>query len=167
MLNEFDRLDHFIFEFVPFTELGEQRDQKKEQKIEAQATKDQALIADLHNLSSSYRYMHCDQIRSHTYKEQKIAYKLSEQHFERLISIEDNDSYEEQFKGHRDRTFASAIRVLFNINKRGFLNGFSLKYLSMPIEYSLLHNYWAYQVIKMYLVQQQKAKMLVDIQAIA
>lgn len=84
MLNEFDRLDHFIFEFVPFTELGEQRDQKKEPKIEAQAIKDKALFSDLQVLGSSYRYIYCDQIRSHTYKEQKVAYKLSAHHFEGL-----------------------------------------------------------------------------------
>lgn len=69
MLDEFDRFDRFIFEFVPFTELGEQRDQKKEPEIEAQVVKDRALFADLQALSSSCRFIYCDEIREHIYKE--------------------------------------------------------------------------------------------------
>lgn len=83
------------------------------------------------------------------------------------MQIEDNDTYEEHFKGLRDRTFSSAVRVLFAINKNGFLNGFDLSFLSMPVEHSVQHNCWAYHVVKMYLVEQRKAKMIMEIGGIA
>jgi len=163
MLKEFDKLENFIFDFVPFTEAGEQKDSK----LEPQEAKDLAVANDLKTISTSYKNIYCDETRKNNYKEQKAAYKLSAEHFERLILIEDTDAYEEQFKAQRDKIFSFAAKVLFSINKKGFLNSFNLKYLSMPIEHSLQHNYWSYQVIKMYLGEQQKAKTMIDIGTIA
>jgi hypothetical protein len=81
--------------------------------------------------------------------------------------VEDNDSYEEQFKSSRDNTFTSAIKVLFALNKRGYLNGFDLNYLSMPIEYSIQHNYWAFKMIRMHLTAQNKIKTYSEIASTA
>jgi len=53
------------------------------------------------------------------------------------------------------------------MNKKGFLNGFNLKYLSLSIEHSMLNNYQSYQVLKMYLKEQMKSKTIADISLIA
>jgi hypothetical protein len=53
------------------------------------------------------------------------------------------------------------------MNKKNFLNGVNLKYLSISIEHSMQNNYWAYQTLKMFINEQMKAKIMSDVSQIA
>lgn len=68
-----------------------------------------------------------------------------------LISCED---FIEEFRRQRDSVYQNASEALFQLNKKGFLNGFNLKYLSLPLEHSMQQNYWCYQSLKVYLKDQ-------------
>lgn len=57
--------------------------------------------------------------------------------------------------------------MLFKINRKGYLNFFNLKFLSLPIEHSIQGNYQAYQVVKMHIKESMKAKITADISSIA
>ena len=100
------------------------------------------------------------------YKEKKIAHKSCREYLEKLLQFEEAD-YEDEFPKHRDSVFTQAIQVLFKINRKGYLNFFNLKFLSMPIEHSIQYNYQAYQVIKMHIKESMKAKITADISSIA
>lgn len=54
------------------------------------------------------------------------------------------DDYEQYFKEQRDEVFIAGAESLFKINKKNYINGFNLKYLSLPAEYSMQHNFFAY-----------------------
>lgn len=131
MLRDFDKLENFIFDFVPFTSQGEKRGGYVDPD-EA----DQEVMNHLKNISTSFKNIYQDEARKHNGKEKKAAYKLAGEYFERLMQ-HDEPEYEEQFKQQRDAVFTEAIQVLFKINKKSYLNGFNLKYLSLPIEHSL------------------------------
>ena len=49
-----------------------------------------------------------------------------------MEQIEMND-FTEIFKQQRDEIFNKAMETLFSINKKNYLNGFNLIYLSMPL----------------------------------
>jgi len=56
----------------------------------------------------------------------------------------DGEEYDDIFSKHRDGIFEKSINVIFMINKKGYLNFFDQRFLSLPIEHSLQHNYQAY-----------------------
>lgn len=47
------------------------------------------------------------------------------------------------------------------------MNGFNMKFMSISIEHAALNNYWSYQIIKCFLKEQMKAKIVADISVIA
>jgi hypothetical protein len=145
MLKDLDKLDNFLFEFHPFLLEGETLTHTVDPEKE-----DKELVEMIGEVSTSFKNIASDDSRKWTYKENKAAYKISADYFETMLSFDEND-YEDQFKSKRDDVFLSAIQALFAINKKGFLNGFNLKYLSLPIEHSHLHNFWAYTILKFYL----------------
>jgi len=82
--------------------------------------------------------------------EKSEAYGQCAEYLTKLMAF-DQEDFEDEFQKHRDAVFVPAAEVLFAMNKKGFLNGFDLRYLSLPIEYSLQFNYWSYQVIKQHI----------------
>lgn len=53
------------------------------------------------------------------------------------------------------------------MNKKNFLNGINLKYLSISVEHSMQNNYWAYQTLKMFINEQMKGRIMNDVSQIA
>ena len=86
--------------------------------------------------------------------------------YEKIRNFEEND-YETHFKEQRDPVFIEGAKTLLKINKKNYLNGFNLKYLSLPTEHSIQHNYFAYQTLKSFLSEQAKQKIMCDIGLIA
>lgn len=43
------------------------------------------------------------------------------------------------------------METLFSINKKNFLNGFNMIYLSMPLLIQGKNNYYSYQTLKIYI----------------
>lgn len=87
-----------------------------------------------------------------------MAYYLSEQ----IEQIEMND-FTEIFKQQRDEIFNKAMETLFSINKKNYLNGFNMIYLSMPLLIQGKNNYYSYQTLKIYISEQMKAKIITDV----
>jgi len=77
------------------------------------------------------------------------------------------ESYEEEFQKQRFETFRVGAEGLFQMNKKGFINGFNLKYLSMPVSHSMIYNYWTYQVLKLHMREQRQNKIIQDFSLIA
>jgi hypothetical protein len=53
------------------------------------------------------------------------------------------------------------------MNKKGFVNGINLKYMSISVEHSYSNNYFAYHTLKMFLNEQMKKKVMNDVSIIA
>lgn len=160
-LKDLDTLENFFFDFVPLVEEGEGKTVQKDQdQLDANFTQQ------LNNYSTSLKLIYQDESRKAMYKEKKAAQKQCSDYLDSLIQF-GADDFEEQFQKHRDSVFTTGIKVLMLINKKGFINFFNLKYLSLPIEHSIQHNYWAYQVIKMHIKESLKAKISSDITQIA
>ena len=83
------------------------------------------------------------------------------------LRFNDENEFDDLFKQQRDPVYIKAIEVLFRINKKCFLNGFNMKFLSMPIEHSIEGNYQSYRVIKMYLKEQMKSQIIADVSLVA
>ena len=94
--------------------------------------------------------------------EKKKAHGLCTEYFHKLLQF-DSEEFEDDFSKHRDGVFVPAAKVLFLINKKGILNGFNLKYLSLPVEHSMQNNYWAYLSIKRFLKEKTKGRFLRDV----
>ena len=124
------------------------------------------MIAHIKCISTSFININFEEQRKAQYKEKKLAYKNVETFLASLIQFDDK-TYEQNFKQQRDIVFKEAIEILFSINKKGFLNGFNMKFLSLSIEHSMLNNYWSYQIIKCFLKEQMKAKIVADVSLIA
>mmetsp|Transcript_23582 Transcript_23582/g.36278 ORF Transcript_23582/g.36278 Transcript_23582/m.36278 type:complete len:220 (-) Transcript_23582:2080-2739(-) len=130
MLKDLDRLDHFIFDLVPFTEAGESMEMPDEQDEQ-----DRQVFTRMNDISTSFRNILQDDQRKSLNKEKKNGYKLSVEYLDQLRHFEETE-YEELFKQQRDGVFLEAIQAIFNLNKKNFINGFNLRYLSLPVEHS-------------------------------
>jgi len=161
LLKDLDKMDHFIFDFIPITEAGESMDLPEEQDEQ-----DRIIMNHMTNVSSSFKNIQQDDQRKALNKEKKQAYKLSVEYLDNLRHFEETE-YEELFKQQRDEVFLDAIKAVFKMNKKNFLNGFNLIYLSLPIEHSPQNNYQAYQYLKMYIMDQKKFKILQDMALVA
>lgn len=105
--------------------------------------------------------------RKYVYQEkmkafEQISYYLQEQ----MEQIEMND-FTEIFKQQRDEIFNKAMETLFSTNKKNYLNGFNMIYLSMPLLVQGKNNYYSYQTLKIYISEQMKAKIVTDVCQIA
>lgn len=67
MLHEFDQLDNFIFDFVPFIDIGQQRNKQGQRKIVAQSKQDLNIMTKLNELGTCFKYMYCDDVRKSSY----------------------------------------------------------------------------------------------------
>lgn len=93
MLKEFDQLDNFIFDYVPFT-----NDQEKYQESPCEPEeKDRDILAHIKTLSTSLINIAIDEPRKQMYKEKKIAYKSVETFLGTLLQF-DSKTYEQNFK---------------------------------------------------------------------
>ena len=72
------------------------------------------------------------------------AHKQIDDYLKSLTKFDKEDTFEDEFAAHRDIVFPSCIQSVFSMNKRGQINGFNLKYLSLTSEHSVLYNYWSY-----------------------
>ena len=161
-LKELDKLENFFFDFVPIVE----KDEGHQHTQAEQDVEDADFMSYVGGLSTSMKLIYQDESRKLLYKEKKIAHKSCREYLEKLLQFEEAD-YEDEFPKHRDSVFTQAIKVLFKINRKGYLNFFNLKFLSMPVEHSIQYNYQAYQVIKMHIKESMKAKITADISSIA
>ena len=130
-MKEFDQHDNFFFDFVPIVEAGEGKGiQKDQDKL------DNEFISYVESFSTSYKLIYQDESRKATYKEKKLAYKNTSDYIEHLMAFPENE-FEEKFLSQRENIYELGMKVLFMTNKKGFLNLFNLKYLSLPIEHSI------------------------------
>ena len=105
-----------------------------------QDEQDKAIHALMLSVSSSFKNIIQDDQRKNMNKEKKAAFKLSVEYLENLRHFEETE-YEELFKQQRDGVFLEAIQALFKMNKKNFINGFNIMYLSLPVEHSPQNNY--------------------------
>lgn len=128
-----DTLDNCFQEFVPLVE--------KEDKTKGdQDHEDKKFNEFLSDYSTSFKYINSDESRRYLYQERAKADKLCLEYLEILMNF-DGEEFEELFQKHRDGIFVQSIKVIFMINKKGYLNFFDQRFLSLPIEHSLQHNY--------------------------
>ena len=148
---------------MPLTEESEGKTVQKDQD-----RLDLNFMEQLNSYSTSLKLIYQDEARKAMYKEKKAAQKQCAEYLDLLKEAPYTaDDFEEQFQKQRDGVFIAGIKALLMINKEGYINFFNLKYLSLPIEHSIQHNYWAYQVIKMHIKESLKAKISSDIAQIA
>ena len=146
-LKELDTLENFFFDFVPLSEEGEGKTVQKDQD-----QMDSDFMQQLNSYSTSLKLIYQDEARKGMYKAKKEAQRQCADYLDELKEAPYTpEDFEEQFQKQRDGVFVAGIKVLMMINKKGYVNFFNLKYLSLPIEHSIQHNYWAYQVIKMHI----------------
>ena len=98
--------------------------------------------------------------------EKKNGYKIASEYLATMGNFDEMD-FDSQFKAQRDAIFVQGIQVLFKMNKKNFVNGINIKYMSMSVEHSMQNNYYAYQTLKMFLNEQMKAKIMSDVAQIA
>lgn len=155
MLRDFEKFDNFLFSFTPviaddaeFDELASQASStqsKNKKNVMMIATEefDQVIFDQLSDMSSSLRYVRFDQVRTTLQPIRKQALQIAYKFFDNMKEF-DRDKYESEFYERRNDVFRDGIRALFKINKGGLLNGFNLRYLSLPLEHSVQHNYLMY-----------------------
>ena len=140
-IHDLDTLANCFHEFVPLVE--------KEDKTKGdQDHEDKKFNELLNDCSTSFKYINSDESRRYLYRAREKADKLCFEYLEGLNLIPeksvDGEDFEDVFSKHRDGIFVQSINVIFMINKKGYLNFFDQRFLSLPIEHSLQHNYQAY-----------------------
>lgn len=161
LLKDFEKLDGFVFELVPVNQAHEGK-----YPILDQEDEDANLDQYLGGLSYSSTLIQRDDQRKNLYKDKKDAHTQLQTYLDKLMTF-DSEEWEEDFAKQRDGIFAPAAEVLFVLNRKGYLSGFNLMYLSMPTEHSLHFNFWCYMLVKLHLKEAQKVKIVADLAQIA
>jgi hypothetical protein len=101
LLKDFDTLDHFIFDFVPFT--SDNETYKSEIKIQKSPSpydpeaEDQKILKSMAGVSTSFSQISFDKVRQSVFPEKKIGYKITAEYLESLSNLDEMD-FDQQFK---------------------------------------------------------------------
>lgn len=89
MLKDLDKLEGFIFDFVPLNERMERMERKAPPDQQ-----DSEVVQKMVAVSSSFKNIYVDEPRKAYYKEYKAAFKSSSEFFESMLAFDENE-YEE------------------------------------------------------------------------
>ena len=100
MLKEFDKLDQFIFDYVPLPQKAHQQNKEPEtpKKLPTQDSRDQGVFRSLNEVSTSFKMILADDNKKRFttgYKEIGKAYKGCIETFSDFIKLEANENFEQ------------------------------------------------------------------------